>query len=366
MPVRSTLLALVAAVLAAAGPARASEALRNEVRAALAEPIKKLLEEEKQEAVAVGEFTGPAQLDTNAGPGLRQILAEELAALKVSVQKKANLSVKGRYAKVDDKVGPGQVVVKLTAEVFDRNDERRAEFHALLRGVADMAKLLGGTASLPPPDEPGAGKARNRELDKRLDQPQAHVADSKVLAAADSPYAVELLVKPAPAAPAVPREAHVRDGQAFVDIKRHEIYEVRVTNHTPGEVGVTLTIDGLDAFAFSEVRDPKTGRPKYSHYVVAPRQTATIVGWHLRDKPPDNYASFLVTEYGQGASSKMAGQATAGKRGVITVTFAPAHEGKPRSIGDETGLGPPRSVEVKPVQRTIGAVRDVVSIRYTH
>jgi hypothetical protein len=173
-----------------------------------------------------------------------------------------------------------------------------------------------------------------------------------------------LLVKPSPEAPAEPRAARKEEGQAFVDIKRSEIYEIRLHNATTDEAGVTITIDGLDVFAFSEVRNPKTGGPKYTHYIIRPGKAETIVGWHLRDNPPDNYSSFLVTEYGKGASSRAVSQARA-KRGVITVTFAPAHKGKPRSAGDETGFGPPRSVRVEPVQRTIGPVREVVSIRYT-
>ena len=39
-----------------------------------------------------------------------------------------------------------------------------------------------------------------------------------------------------------------------------------------------------------------------------------------------------------------------GERGVITVTFGPRHEGKPRSAANEMGLGPPVSVKVEPVQ----------------
>jgi hypothetical protein len=365
MAVRPSIFVLAGvALLTAARPASASEALRKEIHAALAEPIKKLLEEEKQEAIAIGEFTGPAQLDTNAGPGIQQLLTEELMALKVPVQKQANLSIRGRYAKLDDKARPGQIVVRLTAEVFDRNDERRAEFHAVLQGLADIARVLGATVSLPPPDEPGSGRQRNQELNRRLQAPTVHVAGSKVSAAADSPFAVELLVKSSPSAPAEPRAARLEDGQAQVDIKRNEIYEIKITNNTPSEVGVTVTIDGLDAFAFSEVRKPQTGQPKYSHYIIGAGKTQTIVGWHLRDAPPDNYSSFLVTEYGKGASTRAVTQAR-GKRGVITVTFAPAFLGKPRTANDETGFGPPRSVQVQAVQRTIGPVREVVSIRYT-
>jgi len=67
MSLRLTLTA-VAVLVFMALPVRASEQLRNEVRTSIAEPIQKLLVEEKQTAISIGEFTGPAQLDTNAGP----------------------------------------------------------------------------------------------------------------------------------------------------------------------------------------------------------------------------------------------------------------------------------------------------------
>lgn len=367
MSIRRTLYPLaILAQLGAPLSANASEALRKEVRTFIAEPIKKLLAEEKQNAIAVGEFTGPAGLDTNAGPGIQQLLTEELLALKVIVRKKATLSVKGRYARVKDKDSPGRIAVKVTAEVLDDSDERKAEFHALLRADGDIARLLALTARLPERDDKDKGgpKKRNEELDRRIKKPEVFVDGSKVSAAAGSPYAVELLVHRGKDIPTLPRKARVEDGQAFVKLERYEIYEVRMSNRSDQEAAVTLTIDGLDAFAFSEVRDDKTGRPKYTHYIVKPGETTTIVGWHLRDNPPDNYAAFLVTEYGKGASSRAVSQAR-GKRGVITVTFAPCYEGKPRAVGDETGLGPPRSVKVEPVQRAIGAVAEVVSIRYT-
>jgi hypothetical protein len=359
--------ALILAAAVVPGAAGAAESMRDEIRAALAEPIKKLLKKENQDAVAVGEFTGPAQLDTNSGPGIQEMLADELRALRVNVAKTAAYSVKGSYAKVRDRDSPGLILVKVTAEVFDSDSERRAEFPALLRGVSDIAKILAITAALPPADEPGARKERNKILDQ---PPSVFVEGPRVQATKDSPYAVELWVKSPSGGKPEPRAAENRDGQAFAGIRRNEIYEVRVYNHTAGEAAVTLTIDGLDAFAFSEARDPRTGRPRYSHYIIPPAKDgkpgmAAIVGWHLRDTPPDNYSSFLVTEYGKGASSRAVATPKAGKPGVITVTFAPAYEGQPKSANDETGFGPPASVKVQAVKRSIGPISEVVSVRYT-
>jgi hypothetical protein len=191
---------------------------------------------------------------------------------------------------------------------------------------------------------------------------------TKIIPSAKSPYAIEVLVKRDIKALAMPRQPRFEGDNPFVDTQRGELYAVRVYNNSQHEAAVTLHIDGLSVFTFSEVRDPK-GAPRYSHYIIPPGKDTTIHGWHKRNEPPDNFLSFLVTAYGDGAS-KLVAQPT-GKVGLITATFAyawPKGQEPPkddRSAGDETGLGPPISAKFAEPQRTIGAVRDIVSIRYT-
>src|SRR5206468_1525332 len=98
----------------------------------------------------------------------------------------------------------------------------------------------------------------------------------------------------------------------------NDIYEVRVTNNSTEEAAVTLTIDGIDVFAFSDIKDAKTGKPRFSHYIVAPKTSHTIVGWHKTNAVS---LGFLVTEYGKGASSQLK---STGDVGVLTVTFSSA------------------------------------------
>jgi hypothetical protein len=365
MDVRFPLTCLAAAlVLGQAGRADATERLRNGIRDKLAVKIQKLLQQEEQQAVAVGDFSGPPQLGANPGPGLRQLLADELKALNVRVDnKKANLTVSGRFVKLENPDRKGLILVRITAQVHDRNDQLKGTFPVEIEDSADIAQLLGVTVSLPPETE--GGKARHQELDQNIEHPGIHIRASKVSAKAGSPFSVEVLVKPSVNAKAVERTARLEDGRAFVDVRRKELYEIRVHNQSAHEVGVAITIDGLDVFAFSEVRNPKTNRPRYTHYIVAPKKQATIVGWHLRDKQPNNYSSFLVTEYGKGASARVVDRAS-GEQGVITVAFFPSYQGaKPRTSNDETGFGPPVSVKVQPVQRFFGAMLEAVSIRYT-
>jgi len=115
----------------------------------------------------------------------------------------------------------------------------------------------------------------------------------------------------------VSRAATLRDGEPFMKIHLDEIYQFVIHNRTKLEAAVTVSIDGLDVYHFTEDRDPQTGRSNYSHSIIAPNSSSTIVGWH---KTNQKSLSFLVTGYGKGAGSQE--RTAAGKMGVITVRFA--------------------------------------------
>src|SRR4051812_18520148 len=54
------------------------------------------------EAVAVGNFTGPATSDTSGGPLIQKTLCEALAKRGMRVDKTANVGLKGEYEDVKD------------------------------------------------------------------------------------------------------------------------------------------------------------------------------------------------------------------------------------------------------------------------
>ena len=159
-----------------------------------------------------------------------------------------------------------------------------------------------------------------------------------------------------------------------MDVDRGKVYEVRVHNASPEEVAVRVFIDGLDVFHFSADRDPSDPtRPRFSHFIVPPASggkagVETIAGWHKSIAGTPNFLAFLVTAYGEGASSK-AGVPASGPVGVIQVQFSRCYTRLPgnrsRSPSNETGFGPPRDVEQEAVTREIEPPVDVVSIRYT-
>ncbi len=372
MSVRRLVVAVLVAGWLVAPPAAlaSTEALRAEL-AAVAKSVKDLLEEEKRSSVAVGEFSGPAALDSQFGPGIGAVLAEELAKLGLTVDRKAELCVCGNYADDTTTVrGEPRLVMNINARVLKRNgDELHRIKTRVIRDNTTIAKAAGVTASLSPN---GSALQRNEEIRRAIEAPSAVVRGAKVAARADSPFAVEVLVRAA-TGDTVARPAAVVDGHPFVGIGKDEVYELRLTNAADHEVAASVTVDGVDVFAFSEDRDPRTGKRRFSHFVLDPKSVTTVSGWHVTSDPKrrDNVLTFKVTELGRGAASAAG---VTGKVGVVTVTFSacgkhpadlPADEPASRSgAGVETGFGPPKGQRFEAVSRTVGAVREVVSVRY--
>src|SRR3954453_18668383 len=89
-------------LVALVAPARADDALRTELSAVakgIAEAVKGL----GHESVAVGEFTGPAQLAASGGPVISKTLAEEIVKNGLSVKRVAPVGIKGEFEDVKDK-----------------------------------------------------------------------------------------------------------------------------------------------------------------------------------------------------------------------------------------------------------------------
>jgi hypothetical protein len=354
-------------------PAQAGEALNREL-AEVARGLKQLLTGRGQDAIAVGAFTGPARALASGGAGIKQALIEELKKQDVRVDPKATLEVKGDYLDAEDRA-TGLLSLLLKARVLDRAGAEVTTFDRQLFGIADMTAVLGTTVQLPPiPDE----KLRDQKLRAAQDQPQVHLAGTRISAAPDSPYALEILVKSADGYKA--RAANVQDGMAFVPIKRGELYAIKFINDSPHDAAIALTIDGLSVFAFSQVKED--GRPKYSHFIVPAKRASiggegTALGWHIFDKGAGSTEAFEITEYARSASAELGG--SVGDIGTITASFAaawprgsapPADEPDAAArqssrSGDATGRGPKIGVDYTPVERELGRVRAVVSVRYT-
>ncbi|MFO0956227.1 MAG: hypothetical protein U0800_02040 [Isosphaeraceae bacterium] len=326
----------------------------------------------KPKEVAVGDFAGPPQVDANCSPGIAGQLADALAARKVKVDRRAKMTLRGRYAAVPHEAYPDLKVIKLTAELFDDRDESRGTFTTRFSESATIAALLGTTVSLSPD---GDLKTRNLEVVGSSENPQAAIQETRIRSKPTSPFALEIFARPANAAAgqtAVAKVPTLRDGQPFVALDRGETYEIRLHNSAPYMVATTVAIDGIDSFRFCEERG-KGGQPRFSFYPVHPGKTFDVKGWFRNLKVSD---SFLVTAYGQGASSALPNPQP-GKSGVITAAFRACAESKEKLPADEqvvsrggqtneTGFGPSITTALQPVSRVLGEVRDVISVRYTH
>jgi len=348
-------------------PARADDALRTELTAiatGIAEAVKGL----GHEAITVGEFTGPTQLVASGGPVIVKTLSEELPKQGVAVKQGASVGIKGEFEDVKDKQS-GLLAARIKGTVTDRSGQVLFTFSRGVFSETALAALFGATAKLPtdlPPAE------RNAELEKSLDNPKAHVQGSRVSAAADSPYAVEILAAPQRGANYQPQSATVQNGQAFVPLRRGEVFGVRLINKSPHDAAVTLTIDGLNLYAFSDVKDPKTGRPRYAAVIVPVGQEVFLPGWHRTNEVSEE---FVITEYAKSAAAELKSTAPTG---TVTAAFAaawpkdkvpPADEpssqnGNSRSA-DAVGRGAKVAQKFVELERHIGVVRATVSVRYT-
>ncbi len=361
------LLLATSALLACAVNSNAEDTLRKEL-GVVADGLAKAVKEFGYDSIAVGEFTGPAQLPSSGGPVIANTLIEELHRHGVTVKRVAPIGVKGEYRDVKDSK-TGTLAAQIKGSVTDRTGKVLFSFNRGVFGDAMLASLFGATTSMPPlPD----ARDRSRHLERSLDNPSVNVHGSLVRSSATSPYAVEVLVAPHAQGHAAPRAAKSEDGLAFVPIKRGEVYGVRLINDSAHEVAVTLTVDGLSMFTFSKLRDPKTGLPKNRVIILDPHSSVVIKGWHITNEISEE---FLVTEYAKSAAAEIGSTA---KLGTITVTFAlswpteakppadepPDADSHSRQV-DATGRGSQFKQKYEDVQRSFGVVRDAISVRYS-
>jgi hypothetical protein len=370
----------------AAGSEESESGSFEEVIRSAAAAVLKLV---KDQPVAVGQITPTGLPDANGGPAIAELLRKELESLRAgSVRRTAPFEVKGDFvlAPHPDKAEAalGQKIVRVIFRVVDTatGEENNLRLIRFIRDNTSIIRLLGisGPLSLPEGNQVEARRKRNEDIQRLVPDPKT-IIDPKnpslVGTSAASPYRVEILAGPkgdGSTRPTEAKPARLENGLAFVNVDRGEVYEIRIHNASPEEAAVRVFIDGLDVFHFSNDRKPDDStKPKFSHFIVPPARggtpsVETIPGWHKSLEAKPNFLAFLVTAYGEGASSK-AGAAAQGPVGVVQVQFSRCHTrlpgGRSRSPSNETGFGPPRDIEQKAVEREIEPPTDVVSIRYT-
>ena len=322
--------------------------------AGIAGNIKQLLDGRGQTSIAVGQFIGPATLPTSSGPALTKALTEALQEAGVDVKRRAELGISGDYRDVEERTG--EVAGLLRARVEDRSGQRINEFQAKITDKAAVAALFGLTVDL---EEP---LAQDEQILSSIDEPTVDVTDTRIRAAEDNPYGVEVLIKTTADGPYEARAPEDQDGLAFVKIARGEIYSIRLINDSEFDAAATLTIDGLGLFTFSE-------NEEYTHVVIPAGKSLDVLGWHITNQRADE---FVVTAYADSAAGSLESTATIG---TITAVFAaawpedaepPPGENVTKDVTeDATGRGNPVDTDFQEVRRFIGRPRAAVSVRYT-
>ena len=322
--------------------------------ARLAEAVDQYFQKEGHEkAVVLGSFTSPSG---DGNTQLRLLLQEQLKKAKFEIKPRTKFSISGRFLKEFRSDGViDSVALKVKAELRDSKDDNVVQSFAIPIFGDQAVAILGPTASLPTDGEKGKESQRQQELNDRLDKPQVTIVGAETRASSDSPFGIEILVgrngrKPTNA-----------EGQAFVPLSNGEEYIVRLHNRGSLEAAVSLTVDGLTMFAFSE-------EGNFGSQVLVPANgSIDIPGWYINKERSD---AFEITTFSKGAAAI---KGVTGSVGVITASFsaawdpasdAPADELTAKSADSATGKGRPVGKKYETVQRVVGRVRAFVSVRY--
>lgn len=352
----------------------ASEGLRPGLTE-LATVISKKLADVEESKLAVGSIEIKGIPLATSGPGIRLQLIDLLYSQhRVNHDADAAYLLEGTLETVRDKNGDLCLGARLAMTekagkkrrfpverdlplIKDETVVKTAGMTTDKDGVGTLGIVVGGTFDAPPNKDT---EDRHQEVETHLkNPPKPHLDDSRVRVAAKRPVAVEILVGGKPLTPTL------ENGQAYVKLDKGTEYTVRLWNDSAQEMVATLHIDGLSTFAFSE----RGG----GHYLVPAKGHADVGGWFITEKRVD---AFEVTEYAKSAAAEKLKDRS--KVGTITATFAAAWEKgqavpedeyaerllTKRSDDKATGKGQPRAQNTKFVERQIGIVRTVISVRY--
>lgn len=322
----------------------------------VAKSIASVLSQRNDNRIAVGQFTGPSRIPSSSGPAITKALSEELTRLGITVSRRATLEVKGDYLPVvgDRNRGPAAL---LKGRVLDGSGNTVYEFEKGFSSDITVASLFGLTVELPPDVSP---RERRQKIRESIEEPVAQITSSRIAPGPNSPYALEVLVKTGP--DWVPRPPSDDDGLAFVDLQPDETYAVRIYNDSPYDAAVSLSIDGLNLFSFSE-------NPAYKQLgvvIIGARSSGTVYGWHRTNDKAD---SFVLTEYARSAAAELN---QSGDIGTITCSISAAWAADGAAPPDETtrsqsatGRGPEIAARFRETQRVIGRTRAAISCRYS-
>jgi hypothetical protein len=167
-------------------------------------------------------------------------------------------------------------------------------------------------AGSPGPSSPNAGSPV---------VPNPNGERSVVRATDASRFGLQIRVADSPEGSMFPAEASNEGGLAFINAKRGQRFAVTIINDAEFDVGVRLTLDGVDSFHFSE--NPVFKQNKV--WLIHRRSALTIPGWYVRDPlggQPAISKDFVFTDLPDSIAARFASKSS--EIGIINAQFFPA------------------------------------------
>jgi hypothetical protein len=338
--------------------------------------IKRVAAFQKAKSASVGTITLPPSTNSSAGIGLRKQLVEHLREIGVTVKAAGGeLGIQGRVVEREKneltlkleftEIG-GEPLTILNKELSGDESEpaviiRNGCIDLYLIEGAGAAELLGLPWSRKR-GQAGSGTPAGSEA----------MIDDKMTArmrGQNNLFGMRILVL------GRPRALKMEDGFPFVDLRKGDEFEIQIDNSAAFDIAVTLHLDGVNSFAFSQMLDVETKRPRYSKWIIPRRSTVQIKGWHRTN---DLVNKFRVTDLLDSALAEL-GQPNTESVGLITATIRatwtagqrPRDEPEPpptmgAPLGAAIGRGETQNQFVREdrAKREYGVVRAIVPIRY--
>ena len=303
-------------------------------------------------------------INASSGSAIRKLIIDEFAESKITHKAGARAACRGEYRLSSDEKS---VLIDTKVLVDNQHLVNFRPVRVSVSDVEDFTVLTGSTGKLP------LGPPQAREEAKVENAVATAVAllgnKQQAAAASDSQFSVELHRLNKETQQFEPLVLESIDGQAFADLKPDDIYAIKLFNRSGQLAAASVTIDGLNMFTISKV-------PEYRQngkLVLPPTPGEYLLrGWHETD---ENVRQFEVVNLPDTLAAQIAGQGklvNPDTLGTITVQFfaaipegapPPADEPEIRSAG--TRAGAQVAAKFTPVRVKFGALREVVSIRYT-
>lgn len=367
-------LVLFTALTAIAAPQPAEARTLDEAMTRFAVSIAAYLQDRGEDSLVVGPFRD----DREGLPGskMRKLLVEKLTERKVRVKLATGMQVTGEFSRRAD---GDRTLVHLTINMKDRlgvvagSFSDNFESEQDVDNPEDVATLIGATFDGTTAAEKSPEEATTREpaaaVTAAVATPAFHAEGSRVSPKSGSPFQMEILVRNGETYTPVAPEAV--DGTALVDLQVGQEYAVRLYNNLEFDVGVRLSIDGLNLFEFSEAPLDAEGKPAYRKlgFVVIPAGSSGMIkGWHRTDERSN---AFLITELPDSAAAKISAETS--RIGTINAAYFVAWspgETPPslELVGSKskgTAIGQPIDAQYTSVRRFFGkTLLASVTVRY--